>query len=71
MYAYVCEYCTKVASYTGFHVKCHITNSSQVKLAQAFKFHMRELSIYTPLKLFSTLSGGKNKTHKTSKREIS
>ena len=33
VHAYMCEYHIKVASYTGFHLKCHITNSSQVKLA--------------------------------------
>ena len=33
MYVYVCEYRIKVASYIRFHLKCHIVNSSQVKLA--------------------------------------
>ena len=33
VYAYMCDYRIKVASYTGFHLKCRIMNSSQVKLA--------------------------------------
>ena len=47
---YLREYHTEVASYAGFHLKYHIANSSQVKVAVTFnaaasvavlKFQMR------------------------------
>ena len=43
----MCEHHIKVASYTGFRLKCHIANSSEVKLAvtsDAAQLHSLETS---------------------------
>lgn len=54
---------------TGFHLKCRITNCSQVKLAVIVTLHSLQTSRastlssnYTRSKRFSTLPGGENKT---------
>ena len=68
MYVYVCEYGIKVASYTGLHLKCHIADSSEVKLAVILTQCSFETSRVcalssncTQLKIFSTLPGGEIK----------
>ena len=81
---YTCEYCIKVASYTGFQLKCiHVTSSSQLKLkvklavtsniALALRLHVHETSKFYlhTAKIFSTLPNGENKTHKNPNAKIS
>ena len=76
--AYVCEYRIKVVSYTGFHLKCLIATSSQVKLVVSsnthctvLKLHMHELVVLIIhcQNIFATLRGSENKTHKNLKHE--
>ena len=57
-YVYTCvnTACIKVASYTGYHLKCYITMSSQVQLAAGSN---------------ASQEGGENKMHISENTKIS
>ena len=63
-YVYLCAYRMKVASYTGFHLKCHIENHN-FWCCTVLKLHIHELFLVIHRKkIVTTLPGGENKMHK-------